>query len=339
MGLKIAMVTSWKVKCGIFTYTENLVHALADLDVESYIVRLPRFGQKTSEMLQNIVDSIPVDKVDIIHVQEEYGLYQNLEGGFFGGLKRLGKPIIVTMHAVANWDIDQVVASTSDKVIVHNEFCARHFGFPSVIIPHGTKPSDTVSAEEAKRSFGIDPRIQVIGIFGFLSNYKGFEVALQALEKLPNVAMLVTGGWHAIGETTYITRLRQEALSRFPGRIQFLGFVPDERLPTVFGAQDILLFCHRYATESGALLTALSYGKACLTSRLPPFVEKEKMGVLQTYRSVPDLVRKLKKLLKNKDLKRKYEEAAHKFAISTSWDKIAQAHIKLYQKVLDEHAR
>jgi glycosyltransferase involved in cell wall biosynthesis len=330
------MVTSWKVKCGIFTYTQNLVHALADLDVESYIVRLPRFGQKTPEMLQNIVDSIPVDKVDLIHVQHEYGLYQGLEGGFYAALKRLGKPIITTMHAIGvRWDVDRVIASTSDKVIVHNEFCARRFGFSSVVIPHGTKPCEVPSAEEAKRSLGIDPRVPIVGYCGFISEYKGLETLFEAMVKVPKVAVLVGGGWFAGPGTAYIENLKQKSLAALPGRCQWLGYVADEKLPTVYGAMDLVVYPSRFATESGALLMALSHGKAVLASNVPPFKEKEKQGALITFKDVGDLRRKIKRLLRDEDLRMKLAEGAKRFSYQNRWEVVAKTHIKLYEDVLE----
>ena len=95
--LKVAMITPWAVKCGIFTYSRDLSLALAQEDVDVYIIRLPRFGEKTIEILQNVVDKIPKD-VDILAVQHEYGLYQFLEKPFYAMLKQLGKPIVTTIH-------------------------------------------------------------------------------------------------------------------------------------------------------------------------------------------------------------------------------------------------
>jgi glycosyltransferase involved in cell wall biosynthesis len=344
MGLKVAMVSPWgkTTRCGIRTYTEHLVAALTQLDVDVFVCRWPRFGQRTPELIEScVLDKIPRN-VDLIHLQHEYGLFTpNLEGGVYAYLKRLGKPVVTTMHAVGSYAVDKIVGDVSDKIVLHNEFCTRYFqGNPRkvVIIPHGATPSKCIPTEEAKRSLGIDPRIPIIGVFGFLSQVKGFELALEALERLPNAAMLVTGGWFTTAETEYLELMRRNALARFPGRIRFLGFVPDEQLPTVFGAQDVVLFCHRYATESGALLTALSYGKCCLTSRLPPFREKEKLGVLQTYRDVPDMVRKLKRLLADEALRRKFEETAHNYAESVKWyPNIAQAHINIYNEILESH--
>ncbi|GAH01834.1 unnamed protein product, partial [marine sediment metagenome] len=171
--MRIAMITPHGVKCGIFSYSRDLSEALAEKGVEVYIIRLPRFGRKTPRILQQVVDQIPVQDVDLIHVQHEYGLYTNLEGSFYGGLKRLGMKIVSTMHAVGNLPVDRFVANTSDKVIVHNKFCKRRFRFDSEIIPHGCKPSETMPKKEAMKFLGIDERVPLVGYCGFISVYKG----------------------------------------------------------------------------------------------------------------------------------------------------------------------
>jgi glycosyltransferase involved in cell wall biosynthesis len=302
--------------------------------VTVYIVRLPRFGAKTPEILQNVVDSIPVDKVDIIVISHEYGLYQNLEGGFYGGLKRLGKPICSIVHAVGNWDIDRVIATTSDRVVVHNEFMARRLGYPCVIIPHGCSPQPTPPAEECKKALGIDPRAPIVGYQGFISSYKGLETLIEAMRGVPEAALLIGGGWHIEAETQYQMQLKQWSLQALPGRCQWLGYVPDERLATVYGSMQIVVYPSRFITESGALLMALSHGKAVLASRLPPTREKEKLGALMTFRDVHDLTRKIKRLLKDEDARRKLEEGARAYAESVAWPKIARLHLSLYEDVL-----
>ena len=136
MGLKIAMITPWMVKCGIYTYSRDLCEAIASKDHEVKIIRLPRFGAKNDDVLELVVNKIPKD-VDLIHVQDEYGLYQGLEDGFFQKLRTINKPIVTTMHAVGTYKIDERISFYSDALIVHNEFCEKILGFPSIIIPHG----------------------------------------------------------------------------------------------------------------------------------------------------------------------------------------------------------
>jgi len=129
--------------------------------------------------------------------------------------------------------------------------------------------------------------------------------------------------------------LKKWSLKVLPGRCQWLGYVPEERLSIVYGAFNILCYTSRYATESGALLMGLSHGKATIASNVPPFKEKEKKGALITFKSVKDLRRKIKWLLKDEDSRRKLEEGARKWAAANNWSNIARKHIELYKQVLN----
>lgn len=335
MGLKVALITPWNCKCGIFSYSRDLSNALASHGVEVYIVRLPRFGLKNSEILMNVASRIPLDKVDLIHCQHEYGLYQGLEGRFFAILKRLGKPLFTTIHAIGNWGVDSIIAEASSRVIVHNEFCHKNFGFPSVIIAHGTKPVKCPPIEECKKGYGIDPKIPIVGYVGFISQHKGIETVIEAVSKIPHVALVIGGGWHIDIESEYITQLKQWASTGLRGRCQWLGFIPEEKLSSVYGAMDIVVYPSRFATESGALLMAISHGKAVIASSALPFKEKEKQGALATFSNVDDLVEKIKFVIKNPEERQKLEEGAWRYAESAEWGTVAKQHIELYESILN----
>ena len=251
-------------------------------------------------------------------------------------MKFLKLPIVTTMHAVGDWEKDKVIAECSDVVIVHNKFCFRKFGFPrkTVIIPHGCKPSKCNDPVESKKALGIDPRIPIVGYCGFITQYKGLEFLIEAMKYVKNAGLLIAGGYHVSPDTQYITNLKNYSFMVLPGRVQWTGYVPDEKLPVVYGAMDLVVYPSRYATESGALLMALSFGKAVIASKIPPFEEKEEEGALITFRDVPDLVGKIKHLLGDVDARRRLEDGAREYVRNVSWDRVAKIHIKLYEKVL-----
>jgi len=334
VGLKVAMIAPWKVRCGIFTYTEKLSHALAQQDVDVYIVRLPRFGFKSPQIVRDVAERVPYKEVDLVHVQHEYGLYQNFDKTFFLTLKAAGKPIVTTMHAVGKWDVDPGIAAVSSKVIVHNQFCRRRFHFPNtVIIPHGAELIDVPDVKVAKKTLGIATGVPVVGYLGFISSYKGLETLIKAMVKVEKAGLLIAGGWHVEAETEYIDSLRQ--FSNVLGeRVKWLGYVPDEQMKITYAAMDIGVYPSRFATESGALITALSHGKAVIASRLSPFVEKEKEGALITFKDVVDLRRKIRRLLRKPELRHQLEEGAKQYVKNTSWRNIALQHIALYKSLL-----
>ncbi|GAH85036.1 unnamed protein product, partial [marine sediment metagenome] len=140
---------------------------------------------------------------------------------------------------------------------------------------------------------------------------------------------------HTAGaETRYIEELKRDSLMKLPGRCQWLGYVPDERLSTAYGAMRIVVYPSKMITESGALLMALSHGKAVIASDLRAVREKRKLGALMTFKSVVDLRRKIKRLLKDGEARRELEEGARAYAEANAWEKVAEQHVELYEELL-----
>jgi len=335
MGLTVGMITPWKVHCGIATYSENLANALAKEGVDVYVVRFPRFGRKSSDTMRDIAERVPRDKISLIHLQNEYGLFQGFDIDLYKYLQALGKPLVTTMHAVGHIRFDPAIYQLSSKVIVHNKYCARQFRFPSVIIPHGVQVVNCPPMEECKKAWGIDLRMKIIGYCGFISPNKGIEMLLEAVSKVENAGLLIAGGWHTSGpDIQYINDLKQASLSLLPNRCQWIGYVPDDKLSVAYGAMDMVAYPSLAATESGALLNAVGHGKAVLASNLAPFREKEEVGALMTFTNVEDMATKIKQILGDAELRQKLEAGAKAYAESVSWNKIAQKHIELYQSLL-----
>lgn len=334
--MKIAMVTPWNVRCGIASYTKNLSEAIANLGHEVYIVRLNRFGYKTRDYFITLAQRFPKE-FDIIVISHEYGLYNGLEADFYRTLKHLypEKPIVTICHAVGNWETDITISNASSQVVVHNVFCARKFAQKCTIIPHGTTPTECPPKEECRKSLAIPPEAPIVGYVGFISPYKGLEILIEAMQGVPEAALVIGGGWHKTGpETQYIMDLKAHSLEVLEGRCQWLGYVPDEQMKIAYGSFTVLCYCSRWATESGALLAGLSHGRATIASSLPPFKEKEELGALMTFENVEDLKTKIKQLLKDKKLRSKLEAGARNYCKQTAWSNIAKAHVKLYQTLL-----
>lgn len=340
MGLKIAMVTPWEVRCGIYTYAKDLVFALAEEDVETFVVRLPRFGQKTREIIVDVADRIPYDKVDLVHVQHEYGLYQGYDPVMFTALRTHCKPIVTTMHSVGNWEIDILISGVSNKIILHNEYCAKRFPFPNTgIIPHGVTPTEPTERAQAKKMMHIAPEVPTVGYLGFISNYKGLESLITAMTKVPKTALIICGGWHTDIPNEYIERLQKWSHELLGKRVMWTGFIPEDKLADAYGAMDILVYPSRFATESGALLHGIAHSKAIIASNIEPFKEKEQEGALMTFKDTDDLAEKINNLLGDDMLRSMYEKNARDYAEKNSWTEVAKKHVSLYNSLLNVKAQ
>ena len=119
-----------------------------------------------------------------------------------------------------------------------------------------------------------------------------------------------------------------------PGQVRWTGWVEKDMLPVIFGASDVVLYCNKYATESGALLTAVGYGRCVLANALSPIKEKEAEGALATYSKEGELVMRLEELLQDPTLRHRYEAGARRYAEKNSWEKVARMHLDLYEELL-----
>jgi len=330
----VGLVSPWHVRCGVANYSEELATALSQQDADVYVVRLNRFGHKSIEYFETLATR-RIPKVDVISCQHEYGLFEGGEGAFYGTLRQRSgaTPVVSTMHSVGIPIPDEIISESSDAVIVHNEFCKERYAHDSTVIPHGVRQAEPVPRDEAKKALGLEG--PVVGTFGFVAPYKGYEFAIRQIGmEFPGVTLLAIGGWHFDLETTYIARMKDLANSLAPGQVRWTGWAEKEMLPTYFGAVDVFLYPNRYATESGALLTMLGYGKCVLANSISPVKEKAAEGALSTYGNEGEFVMKLEELLEKPSLRTTYELGAMKYAEENSWSNIARAHIKLFEELI-----
>lgn len=334
--MKVAMLTSWLVKCGVASYSWYLSHALANEGCEVYVVRLSRFGTRDTDYLRNYAEEVPLN-VDVIHIQNEYSFFQWQEATFYSALKDRLKffnkkiPVITTMHATGNLTADRVVASNSDAVIVHNSSEAKHFKLPCTVIPMGVQKAEKhQSPELCKRRWGV--KGPTVGTFGFISAYKGLELLIKAIAKIPEATLIVGGGWHVNTQTSYIVNIKRYANHFAPGRVLWLGYLSEEDLPLFFGACDIMVYGHHMISESMSLNTALAYAKATVASNLPTF--REKRDVIAIFKDADDLTGKLRALIAEPELRKQLEAKAEKYAKENSWTNISKKHLNLYRELL-----
>lgn len=335
--MQIALLTPWLVKCGVASYSYYLAHALAKQDCEVKVVRLHRFGMRDATYFTHYAEEVPLD-VEVIHVQHEYGLYEWLEENFLSSLRtrllfhRVRKPIVTTMHATGNIKSDSVIRDLCDEVVVHNKHGAAQFSLPCKVIPMGVQKVVKAEAKISKRRWNVKGK--VVGVFGFISPYKGLDVIIDAVSQLKDVTLLIGGGWHVKTQTPYMAKIKMKAYKQLGDRVKWLGYIKNEDEPYFFGACDVMVYGHRFISESMSLMTALAYGKATLASNLPSFREKARNQTVTIFKDAEDLKGKIQALLEEPELRGILEKNAEKYAAKNSWDIIAKQHIKLYNSLL-----
>jgi len=371
--MKIAYVSTYLPKqCGIATYTDYLIRAIREEAPELQIKVVAERGatsikEERFEVIpcwdrnEDYVEPIirQVKDMDVVHIQHEYSIYKFddrlptvLQG--LGATKK-----VITIHCVrpaqfsergaVDEDFAARVAQLADQVIVHLESQRAilvRLGIPPGkihIIPHGTEISDEERGSSRQR-LGLPLEGRILLMFGFVKRHKCLHIVLEALgeilERFKDTYLFVAGGLapspskkdreyaEFIGKR--ITELGLEENVIYPN-----SFFPNEDVPYLFGAADIVLFPYyeEDRSASGSFHLAIGAKKPIIASRIPKFEELKNICdelLVLPYNSsgIAGIVIRLFEDPKF------WEYVAHRtgeYRRLTSWRAVASQHLGLYQ--------
>lgn len=128
------------------------------------------------------------------------------------------------------------------KYISHSHPLYNHFG----------KKADAV---EAKKKLNIPEGKKVILFFGFIRDYKGLDLLIDAMSKLNDEHVLVICGEVYGSFEKYNQQIQR---LRIQNRISLHArYISDEEVPLYFSASDVCVLPYKSATQSG--ITSIAY--------------------------------------------------------------------------------
>lgn len=123
----------------------------------------------------------------------------------------------------------------------------------------------------AQQQLGVSGR--VVLFFGYIREYKGLDILLQALARIPselNVSLLVAGEFYA-------PRQKYQELIQSLGienKVRLLDrYVGETEWPTLFAATDALVLPYRTASHSMSIALSYGYGKPVIVTRVGGLAE------------------------------------------------------------------
>ncbi|MDR3702428.1 MAG: glycosyltransferase family 4 protein [Candidatus Sulfopaludibacter sp.] len=267
-------------KCGIATFTSDLLGAVASRHPESRCFAVPvndidgryqypgvvRFEIEEQELesYQRAAGFLNSSEVDVVSLQHEFGIFGGPAGSHLLTLLRgLRAPVVTTLHTVLlkpdpeQFRVMQTLIAHSARLVVMTErgrtILQQVYGAPSAkvdLIPHGIPDVQFGAPDSYKDQFGVAGR-KVLLTFGLLSPNKGIEYVLHALPEIvaefPAAVYIVLGATHphelrARGEAY---RLGLEAIVRknkLENHVIFHNrFVELKELTEFIGAADIYI--------------------------------------------------------------------------------------------------
>lgn len=155
---------------------------------------------------------------------------------------------------------------------------------PRAFCPHPLYDhyGDRIEKLEAKRILGLNQENNYVLFFGFIRDYKGLDLLLEAFadKRLRdfNVKLVVAGEFYGDPKPYYDTIDRLGIRDHVK---LFTDFIPDSEVGRYFGAADIVAQPYKTATQSGVTQVAFHYEKPMLVTNvggLPEIVPDGKIG-------------------------------------------------------------
>ena len=283
-----------------------------------------------------------VSDADIVHIHAE-------GPGAVCWLPRLfGKRVIVTVHGLdwqrekwkhgpGRWYIrwgEKMAVRFAHEIIVLNRDLQRYFrdtyGRETVYIPNGVSPAVRREAEQIRAQYGLHPGEYILYL-GRLVPEKGAHYLLEAWKEADIPRKLVIAG--ASSDTdAYVRQLKRQAGA--DPRILFTGFVQETVLEELYSNAWIYVLPSELEGMPLSLLEAMSHGNCCVVSDIPACTEVVGEYGYSFPRADTGALARLLQTLQNEEaaVARVKPLARHHVQATYSWEKTADATLKLYRR-------
>jgi len=181
-----------------------------------------------------------------------------------------------------------------------------------VFVPNGIPDRPAGDRERTRRELGFAPMDAVVGTVCSLRPQKELETALRALGRLaphrPALRFVVVGDGPERGR---LERLAEE----FGVPTVFLGQRPNEEVPDLVAAMDVLVLSSRFEGMPLAVLEWMAAGKAIVASRvggIPSILEDEQEALLVPPRDYAAFAQAIGRLLDDPAERQRLGDAARR---------------------------
>lgn len=349
---KIAFVTVWDIPCGIATYSQFLVEEMRKINpnirifAEDYegaedsadITHCWKRGESPRKLIREIESYDP----DIVYIQHEFGIFPDARK-WTQLISSLDKyKTIVAFHSIYHHKDKAVCEAICKNIVVHSEAAKEVLiekGISSEIkvIPHGC-----VEFEDTDRLWNIYRTNNTMIQFGFGFEYKGWEVAIEAVEilkeKYPDVFYLML-----FSESQFVMdhheaqheRIRQMIKDRdLEDNVAIVrGFQTDEAINHFLRTARVAVFPYTANPEhvvygsTGAARIAMGNHTPVVVSKVPLFYDLE--GVVPRAGNAEELAEEIAKFFDDWKYYRRIMEKEAQFVRENNWEISAKRYLDI----------
>lgn len=277
------------------------------------------------------------------------------------GLQLLGIKTITTVHDVLPFERGVDFASErgnnyrrlyelSSGLILHSKFAWESLTkldpnllAKSTLIPHGSFAclfkDHVLSSDQARTDLDIEANTPVILVFGTIKPNKRLDLVIESMARLlvtcPQARLIVAG--KPKDRDIADDQALAERLGVTENILWRLDYLTDEELVTYICAADVVVFPYEWVYQSGALLMAMSFGKAVVATAVGSNVDlirHEQTGILVSLDDPDVMADAIGKILDDPTWAMTLGDAAYEYVSrELAWESIAEATLAYYKRV------
>jgi glycosyltransferase involved in cell wall biosynthesis len=250
-------------------------------------------------------------------------------------IRQLGRPTALTAHdvmprreaALPAW---RQALGLVDRVIVHSQRAAQQLSeFEPELIRHPVFEATPLGP----------PRGTTLLFFGLLRDYKGLDVLIRALQRIPDARLVVAGD--PLDPAEPLQRLAEErgVADRIEWRLRFVG---EDEVAGLMAEAAVVVLPYRKLDSSGVLATAIGYRRPAVVSdvgSLGEIVREFGAGLVVPPGDEAALAAACSSLLGDERALQQAYDGAVKAAASLTWDAAAQEHERVYGEIRGTNRR
>ena len=358
--------------CGIATFTQDLVRALAGAGgcspgivavndgAYSYPpeVRFTLEQQDPNSYLET-AERINASSADLLMIEHEFGIYGGKSGEYLLKLTGLLKiPYFVTLHTVLpnptakQQKIISNLAQGCEKLITMSassvQVLQEIYGADPekiAVVHHGVPELPVENRDALKQQEGLSGRF-VVSTFGLLSPGKGLEYGIGAVarvaKKHPEVIYLVLGETHPVIKSRYGEQYREKLEKKaselgIAENVRFVNrYLTKEEIIRYLTLSDVYMtpYLGKDQAVSGTLAYAVGYGRVIVSTPYPYAREMlaDGRGLLAKFRSTVSLESCILEVLRHPEQKAQMEKKTLELGRTMMWSQVAEKYLSVFRE-------
>jgi len=367
--LKLGIVTTWNVKCGIAEYTKYLLEELPDLNVTilanfvdsreitsadgSNVVRC---WKNYEDNLDKLYDEIISRNLNIIHIQFNFGLF-NLKhlSVLIEKLRTKNIRTLITFHSTQDVVIGNEVITLKttvnslklvDKIVIHTKSDFDHLnklGLSNnvVLLPQGYHLFEDEDKTNVRRGLGLYNSI-IVSNFGFLLPHKGVLETIIAVsilkEKYHDIMLIILSStYQGNVSLEYLNDCKREIIRlNLSKNVIFLtDYLEEAEIIELLHACDVVVLPYKETKESSSASVrfALASCRPTIVTDQPIFDEFYD-EVYKIAKCRPDIISSgIRDIINDQQLSNELVDASKRRCDAESWGTIAKHYYTIIERL------